>query len=196
MIGEIATALLALGSNPWAIALAIVIATFVLEDVTTIAAAFLAATGVVAPVLALAALFVGIFIGDLSLYGLGAAARTRAWARNLIGERRMAKGRTWLNRRYLSALVGARFMPGLRLPTYTASGFLHLPFWPFAGVAAGAGMAWTTLVFSLVFFFGVMIVEQLGPWRWGLAALLLAVVLLGPALAERLMRPQPKSGDV
>jgi membrane protein DedA with SNARE-associated domain len=196
MTGDPSALLLALGSSPWAIAVAIVMATFVLEDVTTIAAAFLAATGVVAPIVALSALFVGIFLGDLGLYGLGAAARTRSWARKLIGERRMAKGRDWLKRRYVPALIGARFMPGFRLPTYAASGFLKLPFWPFAGVAAGAGMAWTTLVFSLVFFFGVMIVEGLGPWRWLLASLLLALVLFGPALADRIVKPRMESGDV
>lgn len=194
MTGDPATALLALGSNPWAIALAIVLATFVLEDVATIAAAFLAATGQIAPWVALAALFVGIFAGDLGLYGLGAAARTRAWARNLIGEKRMAKGRTWLKRRYLTALIGARFMPGFRLPTYAASGFLRLPFWPFASVAAGAGVVWTTLIFSLVFFFGVMIVENLGVWRWALAAVLLTLILAGPTLVDQFTRRRTEAG--
>lgn len=184
MIENAGMLLLSLGSNPWAIAIAIIAATFILEDVATIAAALLAADGMIPPPAALAALFAGIFAGDLSLYGLGAAARTRDWARRFIGERRMAKGKSWLQRRYIGALVGARFMPGFRLPTYAASGFLGLPFWPFAGVAAGAGLLWTTLVFSLVFFFGVMIVEHLGVWRWALAVLLLALVLAGPTLAE------------
>lgn len=184
------TDLLALGSNPWAIALAIMLGTFVLEDVTTIAAALLAATGQVTPLIALSALFVGIFAGDLGLYGLGAAARTRKWLRELIGERRMVKGRTWLKRRYVTALIGARFMPGFRFPTYAASGFLNLPFWPFASVAFGAGVIWTTLIFSLVFFFGVMILENLGVWRWALAAALVALILAGPMLVERFVRPQ------
>lgn len=184
------TDLLALGSNPWAIALAIILGTFVLEDVTTIAAALLAATGQVAPLIALGALFVGIFAGDLGLYGLGAAARTRKWLRELIGERRMVKGRTWLKRRYVTALIGARFMPGFRFPTYAASGFLNLPFWPFASVAFGAGVIWTTLIFSLVFFFGVMILENLGVWRWAIAAALVALILAGPMLVERFVRPQ------
>lgn len=178
--------LLALGSNPWAIAVAIVIATFVLEDAATIAGALLAASGVIAPVAVLAALFTGIFAGDLGLYGLGAAARTRAWARRLIGERRMVKGRAWLKRRYIPALLGARFMPGFRLPTYSASGFLGLPFWPFAGVATCAGLVWTMIVFSLVYTFGLMIVENLGIWRWALAALLIALMLTGPIIAERI----------
>jgi membrane protein DedA with SNARE-associated domain len=194
MTGDPASSLLALGSNPWAIALAIVLATFVLEDLTTIAAALLAATGQVAPLIALSALFVGIFAGDLSLYGLGAAARTRKWLRDLIGDRRMVKGRTWLKRRYVSALIGARFMPGLRFPTYAASGFLKLPFWPFATVAFGAGMVWTTLIFGLVFFFGVMIVESLGVWRWALAAALVVLIFAGPMLAERFARPRADTG--
>jgi membrane protein DedA with SNARE-associated domain len=188
------TDLLALGSNPWAIALAIVLATFVLEDVTTIAAALLAATGQVAPLIALSALFVGIFAGDLGLYGLGAAARTRKWLRELIGERRMVKGRTWLKRRYVTALIGARFMPGFRFPTYAASGFLKLPFWSFASVAFGAGMVWTTLIFSLVFFFGVMIVESLGIWRWALGAALVALILAGPMLVQRFAAPPADAG--
>lgn len=196
MTGDPATALLALGSSPWAIALAIVLATFVLEDVATITAAFLAATGEIAAPIALGALFIGIFAGDLGLYGLGAAARTREWARDVIGERRMVKGRGWLKRRYIPALIGARFMPGFRLPTYAASGFLKLPFWPFAGVAAGAGFIWTTLIFSLVFFFGVMIVENLGIWRWALAAILLTLILAGPTLAERFVHRPAEPGDV
>jgi len=195
MSGEVTTTLLALGTTPWAIAAAIILATFVLEDVATIAAAFLAATGMVTPAVALSALFFGIFAGDLALYGLGAAARTRAWARRMIGERRMIKGRSWLKRRYLTALVGARFMPGFRLPTYTASGFLGLPFWPFAGVAATAGLIWTTLVFSLVFFFGLMAVEGLGVWRWAIGAALLALMLAGPTIANRLAGPASEPGD-
>jgi membrane protein DedA with SNARE-associated domain len=185
VIEEAGTLLLALGSNPWAIAAAIVLATFILEDVATVAAALLAADGMITPSLALTALITGIFVGDCLLYGLGAAARTRAWAKRLIGEERMAKGRAWLKRRYVPALIGARFMPGLRLPTYTSSGFLNLPFVPFAFVAAAAGIMWTTLLFSLVFFFGVMTVEHLGAWRWWIAAAFALLILAAPYIVER-----------
>ncbi len=197
MIEETGALLVSLGSNPWAISLLIIAATFILEDVAIIAAALLSADGTIAPSVALAALVAGIFVGDIALYGLGAAARTRPWARQLIGERRMNKGRKWLQRRYLSALVGARFMPGFRLPTYSASGFLQLPFFPFAAVAAIAGFLWTTTVFTLVFFFGLMIVESLGVWRWVLATALLTLVLFGPHLAERLIPASaPKDSQV
>lgn len=181
MIENAAAILMTLGSTPLAIALAIVVATFIIEDAATIGAALLAAGHAIDPPLALAALFIGIFAGDLGLYALGAAARTRNAARKLIGEARMAKGRAWLQRRYLPALVGARFMPGFRLPTYTASGFLGLPFWPFALVALIAGVVWTGVMFSLVFAYGPAIAEELGAWRWALATVPLGVLLLTSA---------------
>ncbi len=187
MIDSTGTALFVLGTSPWAVALAIIAATFVLEDVAIVAAALLAADGTITPSLALAALVTGIFAGDLALYGLGAAARSQAWARRFIGERRMNKGRAWLKRRYISALIGARFMPGFRLPTYAASGFLQLPFLPFAVVAALAGLVWTTIVFTLIFSFGLMIVDELGVWRWLIAAALLTLVFFGPRLTEMLL---------
>ncbi len=187
MIDSTGTALFVLGTSPWAVALAIIAATFVLEDVAIVAAALLAADGTITPSLALAALVTGIFAGDLALYGLGAAARSQAWARRFIGERRMNKGRAWLKRRYISALIGARFMPGFRLPTYAASGFLQLPFFPFAVVAALAGLVWTTIVFTLIFSFGLMIVDELGVWRWLIAAALLTLVFFGPRLTEMLL---------
>ena len=187
MIETAGEALLAWGSSPWAIALAIILATFILEDATTIGAALLAASAAVSPSVALTALFVGIFAGDLALYGLGAAARSRQWARDLIGERRMVKGHHWLKRHFVSAVVGARFLPGFRMPAYTASGFLGLSFPKFAALTAGAGLVWTATVFSLVYYFGVMFVDQLGVWRWAFAALLLTITLCAPILAERAM---------
>jgi membrane protein DedA with SNARE-associated domain len=185
MIDNAGEALLAWGSSPWAIGFAIILATFVIEDATTIGAALLAATGTIAPSLALAALFIGIFTGDLGLYGLGAVARTNHWARHLIGERRMVKGRHWLKQHFVAAVIGARFLPGFRMPAYTASGFLGLSFPKFAALTAGAGLVWSATVFSLVYYFGVMFADQLGVWRWALIGLLLTISLGAPMLAER-----------
>ncbi len=176
--------LLSLGSSPWAIAIAIILATFIVEDIAIIAAALLAADGMLVPSLALTSLMIGIFAGDLGLYGLGAAARSQGWARRLIGEQRMARGHAWLSHRYISALIGARFLPGFRLTTYSTSGFLQLPFLPFAMVAAIAGFVWTTVIFTSVFFFGLMSVETLGAWRWLIAFAFAALVVAGPRLTK------------
>lgn len=177
--------LLLLGSSAFAIAFLIFATTFVLEDLATVGAALLAAEGTISPSLALSALMAGIFLGDLALYGMGAAARTQNWALQFIGEERMARGRQWLQHRYITSLIAARFVPGLRLPTFAASGFLQLPFFHFFVVAAVAGFVWTTVMFTIILTFGAMALDQLGTWRWILALVLLAIALIGPKLIER-----------
>ena len=177
--------LLVLGSSPMAVALLIFATTFILEDLAIVGAALLSAEGTIPPSLALAALMSGIFLGDLALYGVGAAARTQNWAMRIIGEPRIARGRLWLERRYVPSLIAARFIPGLRLPTFAASGFLQLPFLQFFIVAAVAGFIWTTTIFAVILTFGAMAFEQLGTWRWIIALLLIVIALFAPRLLER-----------
>lgn len=167
------------------VALAIFLATFILEDVATVGAAILAAEGVLPPSLALAALFAGIFLGDLSLFALGRLARSSPRAQAFVGSERLDRGRAWLQRRYILALVTARFIPGMRLPTFAASGFLNLPFRTFLLVTVIAAFVWTTGMFTLIFVFGVATAEALGPWRWVAAAALVTLALTGPHLVHR-----------
>lgn len=183
--------LLLLGSSAIAIALLIFVTTFILEDVATVGAALLAAEGTISPSLALTVLMAGVFLGDLALYGLGAAARTQAWALQIIGHERMTRGRQWLERRYITSLIAARFVPGLRLPTFAASGFLRMPFFHFFVVAAVAGFIWTTGVFTLVLTFGTLAVNEFGIWRWIIAAVLVTLALIGPKLIEHLPLRRP-----
>ena len=183
-----ADALLALGTSPAAIACAIILTSLVLEDAATLGAALLAASGVLAPPIAFAAAVAGIVIGDVGLYGLGAAARTQSWARRRIGAARIERGRLWLEGRLAPALVGARFVPGLRLPAYSASGFLGVPFLSFAGITTGASVIWTALAFGLVYIFGAMVLDQLGVWKWGAAGAVIVAMALGPHIARRFAR--------
>ena len=186
MMNEANTALLLLGSSPWAIAVAIVLATFVLEDAAIVGAALLAASNVIGAPLALSALTFGIFAGDIGLYGVGVAARQQTWARRHVGEERLARGRQWLDRRLVPALIGARFMPGFRLPTYAASGFFRVPFLTFAATTAGASVVWTVLVFSLVTMFGTAAIDLLGAWTWPVGGALLVIAYFSPRFVRSL----------
>jgi membrane protein DedA with SNARE-associated domain len=181
------TILLALGTSTAAILLAIVVMTFLMEDLATAGAAMLAAAGTISPVAAASSLFVGIFLGDLSLYALGAVARKHPWTLARIGTNRLSRGQDWLRQRYVTALIAARCLPGMRLPTFTASGFLSMPFGTFFAVMLIAGVAWTAVIFTLVYSFGIAIAESLGPWRWVAALALIAFVLSGPRIARFLM---------
>jgi len=188
MASDAPSILLALGSAPVMVALAIFLATFVLEDVATAGAALLSAEGVLSPSLALTALFAGIFLGDLALFALGRLARSSPWAQTVVGSERLDRGRAWLKNRYIISLVAARFIPGMRLPTFAASGFLNLSFRTFLLVTLVAAFVWTTAVFALIFAFGIAVADTLGPWRWAAAAFMILIILAGPHLVRALQK--------
>ncbi|HAJ48441.1 MAG TPA: hypothetical protein DCL54_17840, partial [Alphaproteobacteria bacterium] len=160
-------------------------ATFVLEDAATVAAALLSAAGYISWELALLALYVGIFAGDLALYALGAMARRSKMIADFVGMQRIEKGERWLGHRLTVSLIAARFLPGARLPAYTASGFLRVPFMHFALVAAIAAAVWTPLLFSAVYMFGTAIIERLGVWKYVAGGALIILVLFWPWIAKR-----------
>jgi len=176
--------LLSLGMNPITIAVMIFATTLVLEDAASVGAALLASMGLISVPLALGALSAGIFAGDLGLYGLGRLALTNEWARAHIGEARRARGQRWLENRLLPTLIAARFLPGARLPVYTASGYLKVPFALFAAITAGASLAWTGTIFLIVYLLGAAALELAEPWKWLIGALVLATAVIVPRVAR------------
>ena len=164
------------GSTPLLLPLVIILSTFVLEDATTILVGVLAADGHVSVQIALVALFVGIVLGDMGLYAVGRLAASHRWAQRFVEHETIAPLREWLESRLILTVFAVRFVPGLRLPTYTASGFFRMPFRRFAASVIAATTIWTTLLFVASFFFGALTADSLGMWRWPLG-LLLAVVL-------------------
>ena len=124
------------GSRPLQAA-TIIAGTFILEDAATLLAAMQVAAGAVSLPLALAALYTGIVLGDLGLYGLGALSAKNKWAARLVPKRRQDLGHNWVSQRVLPLVIVSRFVPGLRLPTYTTLGFLRAPILQFAAAAIG-----------------------------------------------------------
>lgn len=177
-----------LGDNQAVLMLAILLGTFILEDAATVAAALLAVEGLVPHAGALAAIYAGIMIGDVGLYGLGALAARWDRARQWVTEHRMLRGREFLEGSLFVTLFGARCTPGMRLPTYTASGFLGVSFSRFALYAAIVAAAWATALYTVVALLGETVLAELGPWRWAAAAGVIAVAILIPRIAERLAR--------
>jgi membrane protein DedA with SNARE-associated domain len=176
-----------LGSSPLVLALSILISTFVLEDAAIGYAALLATTGMIAPRFAFAALFLGIYLGDVGLYVLGAAARRHPRVRAFVGVHRVARAREWLERRAVWALIGARAVPGSRLPIYAASGFLRMPFAIFAGVTAAASLVWTGAIFGGIYTFGQHATALPGPFKYAAGFAIAAIVIAGPVVSARLV---------
>ena len=136
-------------ADPLAIAVALALTTLLLEDLAIAAGAALAAAGTISWPLAFVAVGGGIAAGDIGLYALGAGARRLpALRRRWIGPRSLALGDA-LSRRLPSAVLLARVIPGLRLVTYTASGFLHVDLLAFGLWVAIAVTLWTLGLFVL-----------------------------------------------
>jgi membrane protein DedA with SNARE-associated domain len=167
-------------------AVIIILGTFILEDAATLLAAMQVATGDIALPVALAALYAGIVLGDLGLYGLGWLANRHPWALRLIPKRRQDLGRDWVTTRVFPLVMVSRFIPGLRLPTYTTLGFLRAPLAQFAAAAILATLAWTSLLFFISLRLGVVLMRYLGIWRWAGLALFLVVIVIVGRFATRL----------
>lgn len=149
-------------ADPWIIVLALVLTTLLLEDVAIAAGVALATQGVVSWGLSLAAVGGGIAAGDLGLYALGVGATRLSWLRRrYIGERSAWAGEQ-LTRRLPSAVLLARVIPGLRFVTYTACGFLRVPFTLFTAWVLLAVTLWTVALYGLSFAVGAALAKQLG----------------------------------
>lgn len=163
------------------LAAAIIIGTFILEDVTVVIVGLLAAEGVIGIPLALISLYAGIVLGDIGLYWLGRYASTHPRLEKYVDHDILAPFRNWLEKRNGLALFSARFVPGMRLPTYTASGFFGSPFSSFVATAVVAASVWTLFLFSAAYWFGSATEEWLGPLRLGIAGFVILILLvIGP----------------
>lgn len=174
------------GHKAWAQAVLIVLGTFVLEDAATVLAAMQAQSGAVPLRLALAALYAGIVLGDLGLYGLGALSARAPMVARWVPPSRMRQGRAWLDGRVFKVVFISRFIPGARLPTYTACGFLHANLRRFALAAVVATLVWTSLLFGVSLKVGAVLMEHLGVWRWAGAIGFAAIVIVVGRTAARM----------
>ncbi len=179
------------GRSPALQAAAVVGGTFVLEDAATVLTAIAARAGSIRTSLALGSLYAGIVLGDLGLYGIGMLSARFGWARRLLPPAARRDGQNWLRGRVFRVVFASRFVPGARLPTYTACGFLGVGLGPFLAAAVVATSIWTTMLFGASLAAGEVLVRYLGPWRWvGAAGFAAAIAVIG-RLARRMpaMRP-------
>ena len=180
---------------PWLIAVALALTTLLLEDLAIAAGVALATQGAISWGLSLAAVGGGIAIGDIGLYCLGVAAKRVPWLRRrYVGDRSLWV-REQLAARLPSAVLLARVIPGLRLVTYTACGFVRVPLLPFSAWVLVAVALWTAGLYGLGVFIGAALAELLGvPPAVAVALPILLLAVAVPLLRivrQRSQRPSP-----
>jgi len=171
-------------AEPWVIVVVLMLSTLLLEDLAIAAGVALATQGAISWGASLLAVGGGIALGDIGLYALGVAAtRVPALRRRYIGER-SEWARQRIVQRLSTAVLLARVIPGLRLVTYTACGFVRVPLLPFTAWVLLAVTLWTVGLYGLSFAIGQQLAHYLGlP-----PALAVAVPILLLALAFPLVR--------
>jgi len=170
------------------LALFIFLFSFAYEDGATLLAATLGAAGRLDIRFGFASAFLGIWIGDMGLYVVGATLGRKAaaspWLRRFVALDSLAKAESWFQRRGPFTIVMSRFLPGSRLPLYVAAGALKLPAKLFGTITGICSAVWVALIFSALHFApglslvsgkktlwilaGVMLT---GPWLVGKAAM-------------------------
>ncbi|MFM1822592.1 MAG: hypothetical protein RI967_858 [Planctomycetota bacterium] len=183
--------------SPWLQAALLMLGTFVLEDTTAIAAGLLAHAGTVPLSVAIVGTGVGIFLGDLGLYLLGALAARGAhgtgWIRRRLPERQLDRVRGWFAGGTWKAILLSRILSGTRLPVYLGAGFVGAGFGRFALWTFVAVLVWTPLVVGGTAWIGGSVLaaaeRAIGPhwsvWIVALAALVVAVAILRRAWTRR-----------
>jgi membrane protein DedA with SNARE-associated domain len=136
-----------------ALALSIFLFTFVYEDGATLLAATLSASGRLDPRIGLLTAFLGIWVGDMGLYGLGSSVGWRTaksrWLQKHMRPESLAKAEAWFAKHGSLALVMSRAIPGSRLPLYVAAGALRLPVRRFAKITAVCAAIWVSAIFAI-----------------------------------------------
>jgi len=153
------------GIDQWWQAAALSAATFVSEDATCIGTGLLVRAGHFNWAVGVGACITGIFLGDLGLWLVGHVFGRRAlawsWVRSRLPATRVEEWGQWFDRRGMSAVIAARFLPGTRLPVYIAAGILGRRAGRFALWALLAALLWTPMLVLLVASLGNVVVAPM-----------------------------------
>jgi membrane protein DedA with SNARE-associated domain len=175
------TSVLAGMATPAVIAMVLALTTLLLEDLAIAAGVALATQGAISWGLSLFAVGAGIALGDLGLYGLGLWATRVPWLRKRYVGAKSVWAREHIVRSLGSAVLLARVIPGLRLATYTASGFVRVPLLPFTLWVLLAVSVWTLGLYALSAAIGQALARTLGlPAPVAVALPIVVLALLVP----------------
>ena len=137
--------------NPWMLSLLIILATFILEDAATSAASLLSVNGYLPLHMAISALIIGIVIGDIALYLTGHWGKNAVRIQKFLEKKQLQCTGEFLRKNTVAAIISARFIPGMRLPTYIAMGLFGVKFHKFVITVLLAAVSWTAILFAAVY---------------------------------------------
>lgn len=177
------TFLMAHFSASIAASITIILAALFSEDVATITAAGLAASGMLDARLAFFSAFAGLWAGDLGVYAMARFGKERMMKMAWFSKASHANFEQTTSIQDGWTLAFSRFFPGTRLPAYVSAGLTPMSFFRFAGITAATAAIWPAVIFALVWIFpaqaqtateriaklsvaGLSVYAILVLWRW------------------------------
>ena len=144
---------------------AIILLSLISEDLTCLGAALLSATGSLSLWVAWTGTFLGIWWGDFLLYGFarvsGRWCRQTHWVQGLLARPRIQRAEAWFRDRGEAVLWVCRWVPGTRLPSYLAAGFVRFPLKRFLVVTGIMAAIWTSAIFLATSILGIAVRDWL-----------------------------------
>jgi membrane protein DedA with SNARE-associated domain len=127
------------------------------EELVLLGGGMLVASAVLRPVPMLFSTFSGTIIGDVLLFWLGRGLATRLTTSGYLTRwlplHQIAKGRAFFARYGNTTVFLARFIPGLRAPTFFLAGTMQMPFWRFTTMDILAGLIFVPIICWLGYLF-------------------------------------------
>jgi membrane protein DedA with SNARE-associated domain len=136
------------------------------EELVLLTGGVLVASGVLHPLLMLLVNLLGVLIGDVFLFGLG-----RGVSRHLSRSPRfthwfahkLARGRPFFARYGDTTVFLARFIPGLRAPTFLIAGTMQMSLWRFVSIDTLASLIFVPVLCLVGYVFADQ-VDMLATW--------------------------------
>ena len=145
----------------------LIFGTLVSEDLACITAGLLIQRGQIGASSAIAACALGIFAGDVGLWGIGRvfgrAALEWSWIAQRLESDRVHEFRSWLDLHDGRTIVASRFLPGSRLPLYVIAGLVRLPGRVFTCWALVGTLLWTPVLVLLTAALGDAVTAWISP---------------------------------
>ena len=144
--------------NPLLFILAVLVGTFISEDITGIAIGIGIAQGMINIYLGFSSYFVGVYLGDLGLFYLGRALGLKAIEHPplsfFLKEQDVERARQWFHQRGPIIIFISRFIPGTRLPVLLSAGISKISHLKFNSWHAFAVLIWSIVIIGGSMLFG------------------------------------------
>ncbi len=171
--------LLNISTQPAWLFIAIILASYLLEDLAIISAALLAADQVISVPMAASAIMLGIISGDAGLYAMGYFARYSQWLTEKIKpQSKDSRYYKLVSINLFKNILFVRFVPGLRFLFYTSCGLFKVGFRRFLlGIFLSTSL-WVLVVFSSFYLAGSSAWAENSPLKWLLIPLAISLLYI------------------